>query len=416
MSLRSQLFSGDAALESAAVSDPAHITPGARGEHVRKIQLALNQLDHASLTPDGAYGSGTAAAVLAYKRSRNIVNRSYQIQPDNIVGKMTITALDLELVAQEARPVIIRALHPPAAPHPPRAPAVTVGFALADGGVSGGTVPRNQAVGRAPAPIVGEVVISPGGVGSLMTMGARGGTLVRWQEGNLIAVAHLQEAKVPGAGSEHADVVSDTQTFIYRGAADICGQTWFQWFGPEPTNRRSGILTVFVLVRKSTYAQKPVARADDRFKTGLLSTEGTPLNPLPGRRINIFGRGESNGFEDYSSDIKYCADSKTETNPDGTAVPGTAFKPWTNDPRKPEVGLAPKSVQNICCRNSPVHQVTIDEIERVASPGCRVTFAGDRGFAETLRRKFVDAGGATLRDEGPCGGGFGGFAIIFELR
>jgi len=78
MALQSQLFRGDPQLEAAAVSDPAHIEPGARGEHVRKIQLALIQLDGADIDPDGQYGPATAAAVLAYKQKqkRNIINRT----------------------------------------------------------------------------------------------------------------------------------------------------------------------------------------------------------------------------------------------------------------------------------------------------------------------------------------------------
>ena len=47
------------------------------------------------------YGPATAAAILAYKQKRNIINRSYQSQADNIVGKMTIQALDRELSAVE---------------------------------------------------------------------------------------------------------------------------------------------------------------------------------------------------------------------------------------------------------------------------------------------------------------------------
>jgi hypothetical protein len=39
--------------------------------------------------------------VLAYKKKRNIINRSYQTQADNIVGKMTIAALDKEVFAKE---------------------------------------------------------------------------------------------------------------------------------------------------------------------------------------------------------------------------------------------------------------------------------------------------------------------------
>ena len=101
MPLQSRLFKGDAKLEAAAISDPAHIVPGDRGEHVRKIQIALIQLDSATIGTDGIYGPATAAAVLRYKQKRNIINRSYQTQADNIVGKMTMTSLDTEMLAKE---------------------------------------------------------------------------------------------------------------------------------------------------------------------------------------------------------------------------------------------------------------------------------------------------------------------------
>jgi peptidoglycan hydrolase-like protein with peptidoglycan-binding domain len=111
MALRSELFRGDAKLEAAAVSDPAHIVEGATGEHVRKIQLALIQLDGAAVDLDGKFGPATARAVLAYKQKRNIINRSYQSQADNIVGKMTITSLDNEILSQPpVRPVTITPL------------------------------------------------------------------------------------------------------------------------------------------------------------------------------------------------------------------------------------------------------------------------------------------------------------------
>ena len=92
MALQSKLFRGDAKLEAALVSDPAHIGQGAIGSHVGKIQQALNELDGAGLNPDGNYGPATARAVLAYKQKRNIINRSYQTRADNIVGKMTMAA------------------------------------------------------------------------------------------------------------------------------------------------------------------------------------------------------------------------------------------------------------------------------------------------------------------------------------
>jgi hypothetical protein len=106
MALRSQLFRGDQRLEAAAVSDPAHVTPGSTGEHVGKIQTALRLLDDATIagseTDNLRYGPTTTAAVLAYKQARNIINTAYQTTADNIVGKMTIAALDEEMLAHEA--------------------------------------------------------------------------------------------------------------------------------------------------------------------------------------------------------------------------------------------------------------------------------------------------------------------------
>lgn len=49
----------------------------------------------------GRYGPSTAAAVLAYKKKRKIINRAYQTAPDNIVGKMTIAALDEDMLRIE---------------------------------------------------------------------------------------------------------------------------------------------------------------------------------------------------------------------------------------------------------------------------------------------------------------------------
>jgi hypothetical protein len=94
MALQSQLFAGDPQLEAAAVSDPDHIVPGARGEHVRKIQVALIQLDGADIVPDGAYGPATAAAVAAFKRHQQPPILNFEGQIDNIVGIKTMAALD----------------------------------------------------------------------------------------------------------------------------------------------------------------------------------------------------------------------------------------------------------------------------------------------------------------------------------
>jgi hypothetical protein len=110
MGLQSRLFRGDPKLEAAAVSASAHITPGAMGDHVVKIQFALMRLDEAPLSQDGVYGPKTAAAVLAYKQKRNIINRSYQSQADNIVGVMTMASLDKEMFEQEQQPGSVKTI------------------------------------------------------------------------------------------------------------------------------------------------------------------------------------------------------------------------------------------------------------------------------------------------------------------
>ena len=115
MALRSRAFAGDPKLEAAAVSDPDHILRGARGDHVTKIQQALILVDGASIQADGDYGPATAAAVLAYKRKRNIINPAYQTQADDIVGKMTMAALDADMLARQTeaeRPARLQPIFP----------------------------------------------------------------------------------------------------------------------------------------------------------------------------------------------------------------------------------------------------------------------------------------------------------------
>jgi len=98
MALQSRLFKGDERLEACLIHDASHVVPGAEGQHVAKIQAALFMLDGRGIADAELeakrYGPSTAAAVLAYKRARNIVNYSYQTQADDIVGKMTIESLD----------------------------------------------------------------------------------------------------------------------------------------------------------------------------------------------------------------------------------------------------------------------------------------------------------------------------------
>jgi hypothetical protein len=104
--LRSKLLSPDQRLNACEVSDPSHVKLGDRGDFVRRIQQALIRIENAPIDDTElarrVYGKSTAAAVLAYKKKRHIVNRAYQKQADDIVGKMTIRSLDDELLKLEA--------------------------------------------------------------------------------------------------------------------------------------------------------------------------------------------------------------------------------------------------------------------------------------------------------------------------
>jgi hypothetical protein len=107
MPLLSRLFAGDGKLEDCLINDAAHLVIGAKGDHVSKVQTALFLVD--GLSVDAAelqaklYGTSTAATVLAYKKKRQIINRTYQSTEDNIVGKMTIASLDRDVQIMERK-------------------------------------------------------------------------------------------------------------------------------------------------------------------------------------------------------------------------------------------------------------------------------------------------------------------------
>jgi hypothetical protein len=107
MPLVSLLLRDEPRLQACLVADSAHVVPGASGRHVGLIQKVLLVLERAQISEaelrSALYGPTTTAAVLAYKRKRNIVNRAYQTTADNIVGKMTIAQMDNEVVLLDLR-------------------------------------------------------------------------------------------------------------------------------------------------------------------------------------------------------------------------------------------------------------------------------------------------------------------------
>ncbi len=108
MPLTSMLFQNDQKLAACLIHDNAHIKPGDQGGHVAKIQAAVCRLDGYAIIFDDVknrhYGRSTAAAIHAFKKKRKIINHSYQAQADDIVGKLTIAALDREIAVLERLP------------------------------------------------------------------------------------------------------------------------------------------------------------------------------------------------------------------------------------------------------------------------------------------------------------------------
>jgi hypothetical protein len=114
--LLSFLFKNDPRLEACLHENAAHVLLGAHGEHVAKIQAAIYIAAGLKIAPRelafASYGPSTAKAVLKYKTDRQIINHSYQQKPDDIVGKMTIAALDAEVRRTEGSPIAMHGRPP----------------------------------------------------------------------------------------------------------------------------------------------------------------------------------------------------------------------------------------------------------------------------------------------------------------
>jgi diketogulonate reductase-like aldo/keto reductase len=105
MPLRSKHFKDNPKLQACLISHAAHVTLGASGEHVARIQHAVITIEGCAIDTvelqARLYGQSTADAVLRYKSRRGVINRTYQNKADNIVGKMTIASLDEDMLRRE---------------------------------------------------------------------------------------------------------------------------------------------------------------------------------------------------------------------------------------------------------------------------------------------------------------------------
>jgi hypothetical protein len=419
MALQSQLLGGDALLEAAAVSDLAHIVPGARGEHVRKIQLALIQLDGAPIDADGSYGPATAAAVLAYKQKRNIINFSYQSQADNIVGKMTLASLDKELAQEAGEPLEIT--------------------------VQGDKPRFNQVVSQRRAFLQLAFGFNPG----LLDVAAPNPQFVmkftRWSPrvigtircaqtaGNPIAVCTNEPdiAQDPTPSAVRVAFLSDIDSPSNQGAnlaPEDGGKVSltkdlhvmrFETFRPGDatiTVSRPDVVRILSVEvrqdRKGPVLRPPLTKLSQNPKSAFFSASkaeggeedphnvftGRPVNVnLGGRLINLGGEIETPQFEDYQVDLNHSLGQLG------------GFRPWADDP-DPTVFIPSKSASHITMRGTPLFDSFIKVIKRIAQPGCFFTYSGQTNFLAKFRSEIP---GRDLEAPIPNGTGRDGSPFTF---
>jgi len=261
-----------------------------------------------------------------------------------------------------------------------------------------------------------EVIIQQGATGAFFVIGGDGGTLTRTQlisfyggGNNPLQVAKLRGTRAQAKDMEEVNVVTNLAPVYYDALA--CGETFFQATSPDG-GKKSLLVRLLSLANQAIRGSLPPGDySPAKDLKGLVTKDGTPLDPLPGRKINIFGEGESPDFEDYSSDIDFCSHTFCFSN----GPPGVQYghRPWTADPRRPSPGIPDKSVTNICCRSSPIHPVTTNEILRIGASKCRVTYAEGNPKAEYCKKLRAGLPGAKLIAEGEVIKG--GWAVVLEL-
>jgi hypothetical protein len=409
MPLKSQFLRGDTRLEAAAVSDGAHITPGASGPHVGRIQQALIALDGAAIEPDSKYGPATAAAVLAYKQKRNIVNRSRQTQADNIVGIMTMASLDQEMLAKEtpAEPIAIR----PVTPRPrPGRPIVRLGFKIdVDVPVApNGNAPKIRLTPRSTAQL--EIVHgSSGRLRCVNTTKSEGKISLAFDPdlpsfipaSRLIPGPQGPQSAQPLADGGKIEITADSFAVhvdgFHPGNAFIEASTATsaQLLGVEVRAPRLAGPSGFRPPTKPRPGSRLISADDSEPapKGARPGFGGRPVNPKRTKRqINLFGSQETPGFEDYTPDLHFSgfAPGKFQVTSDATTI----FRPFTDDD-DPTIRVGNGEASDICLRDSPVFPATIDVIRRIADRGCRLTVgttaSGGRQFFPVLKVAFPGA-------------------------
>lgn len=429
MPLQSKLLSGDPKLEACLVSDPAHVTPGSRGDHVKKIQIALNQLSNAGLDEDGIYGPATSKAVTDYKNhpSRRIL-QPYQTTADEIVGKRTIASLDSELLAKESAPsgafdiVVLRPT--------PRAPvysrssftpivAFAIPFQLVDAqlGVTVIDPPKPvKSIRLKPRETAEFLLKNPGSHGGAFIQcvnspAAKGDCKDRiawlWTPGDADRLAPEPTGKAAVVDATTPASFGNNRMFLVKGDQKVSLDGFNVGDAVLSATSDAGkTVSVQVMVRAVSAGPTPRA-ALTKFTAGskFFSAErdeggepdphnvfgGRPVSPQRGGRlINLGGEQETPEFEDYQVSLGFSGYARTFTSDK------FVFRPLVDDP-DPSVGIAPKSASHICMRGSPFTDEFSAAIKSIAQAGCIFTMSN--GHKPHRDKAKAVLGGTVLEDD-----------------
>jgi hypothetical protein len=209
-----------ARLESCLRSDPAHIMPKSRGgqdgPQVEAVQKALKKINAAlplelkigDITDAaGVYGQNTADVVRKYKEL-NAIQRTGQ-PLDDVVGRMTISALDDELKNLRLRPGPSPRPPTPPSPDPPAPNRFPTAFCLQNGRIFlDGTTAVKRSPPMSPAEWVGKTQ-------------ATFDTICSNRLGNQIVKAVREEVVIRPFLKNEANARSDGQVFIIVGAWEL---------------------------------------------------------------------------------------------------------------------------------------------------------------------------------------------------
>ena len=134
---------------------------------------------------------------------------------------------------------------------------------------------------------------------------------------------------------------------------------------------------------------------------GLVNSDGVPINPqATGRCLAIYGEGEATGFDNYASEPQYV---------DGEHVQGRTLTQTLPDHVASDFSL----------RDAPFSDATAAEIQRLAQPSARLTFANADldNFPQTVQQLQGQLSGARIIEQGnvPNSQGWVRAFVVFEL-